>query len=95
MTHPPHRRGTYHRRAKRIREAAYANPQARCRRCGRTYAEGLALWGKRDAAWQAGHIIDGHVGSPLAAEHARCNEEAGGRRGQERRMMRAPRSPNA
>jgi len=94
MTLPQHR-GTYHRRAKRLRALAYANPATLCRRCGKTHAQALALWGERAAAWQAGHVVDGHPGSPLAPEHARCNTSAGGKRGVERKAMRAPRSPNA
>jgi hypothetical protein len=87
--------GSYHRRAKRLREAAYGDPGVRCRRCGLTYAQAVTLWGKQGAAWQAGHVVDGHPGSPLAAEHARCNTSAGGRLGVERKAKRAPRSPNA
>lgn len=87
--------GDYARRAKRIRDAANADPRTVCRRCGKTLSQAIALWGPQAAAWQAGHIVDGHPGSPLAAEHARCNTSAGGKRGVERKAMRAPKSPNA
>lgn len=90
-------RGTYPRRARAVREAAKAKPSTRCWRCGKTYAEGLRLWGPRGAKWQAGHVVDGHPGSPLAAEHAKCNTAAGGRLGSRRRKKaeRGPISPNA
>jgi hypothetical protein len=87
-------RGTYARRSKSVREAALANPTTRCWRCGRTYAEGVRLWGAKGAAWQAGHVVDGHPGSPLRAEHAKCNTAAGGRLGHSRRATE-PTSPNA
>jgi len=86
--------GTFPRRSKLVRDAAYENPATRCRRCGKTYAEAVAEWGRKAAAWQAGHVVDGHAGSPLAPEHARCNAAAGGRLGNERRWTASPRSPN-
>lgn len=92
-----HYRGTYHRMSMRVRHAAYANPATRCRRCGNTYAEAARLWGPKGAAWQAGHVIDGHPRSALAAEHARCNQAAGGRLSEARRRWRKGQleSPNA
>lgn len=88
-------RGSYPRRSKAIREAAQQNPATRCWRCGRTYIEALRLWGPKGAAWQSGHVVDGHPGSPLAAEHARCNKRAGAKKGGE--ALRRPEvlSPNA
>jgi hypothetical protein len=88
-------RGSYPRRSKAVREAAKANPNTRCWRCGKTYAEALRMWGPVKAAWQAGHVVDSHPGSPLAPEHAKCNEAAGGRLGNARRQTVEPRSPNA
>jgi hypothetical protein len=89
-------RGSYPSRSKRIREDAYANPGTICWRCTRTYAEAVKLWGPKGAAWQAGHKVDGHHGSPLAAEHAYCNAAEGAKRGHRRRAKRQnPRSPNA
>jgi hypothetical protein len=85
--------GTYPRRAKAIRDAAWANPLTRCWRCKRTYPEAVRLWGKSGAAWQAGHLVDGHAGSPLVAEHARCNTAAGGRLGRARQAVERA-SPN-
>jgi hypothetical protein len=88
-------RGNYPRRSKAVRDAAIRDPRTRCWRCGRTYAEGAQLWGPRGAAWQAGHVVDGHHGSVLRAEHARCNTKAGGQLGRARQMKREPVSPNA
>ena len=88
--------GTFPRRSRLVKQAAYANPATRCRRCGRTYAEALAKWGKQGAKWQAGHVVDGHPGSPLAPEHAFCNQGAGGRLAKARRHARdEPKSPNS
>jgi hypothetical protein len=89
-------RGTYARRSKAVREAAFRNPSTRCWRCGHTYAEGVRLYGAQGARWQAGHVADGNPLSPLAAEHAKCNLKAGGRRGGGNRTQQpGPRSPNA
>jgi hypothetical protein len=87
--------GTYPRRAKAVRDAAYSRPGTRCWRCQGTYAEALKHWGPRGAAWQAGHVVDGHPGSPLAAEHAQCNAKAGGKLGKMRSTHNQVRSPNA
>lgn len=62
-------RGTFKRRAKQVRDAAYADPRTQCWRCG-----GLA---RPDDPWQAGHVRDGDPYSPLAAEHRSCNARAG------------------
>lgn len=63
-----HYKGDYPKRAKAVRDAAYADPTTRCWRCG-------GLLGKD--TWDAGHLIDGSPLSPLAAEHATCNRSAG------------------
>lgn len=92
-----HYRGTYHCMSKRVRQAAYADPTTRCRRCGNTYAKAVQLWGVKAAAWQAGHVIDGHRRSALAPEHARCNMVAGAKLGNARRRWKNGErdSPNA
>lgn len=96
-----HHKGDYPKRAAAVRAAAYADPSTRCRRCGRTLAEVLALgWTPRQAGWQGGHAVDGQVGGPLVPEHARCNETAGARLGglirqRQLRQQRRRRSPNA
>jgi hypothetical protein len=89
--------GTYPRRAKSVRDAAWANPSTRCWRCKRTYPEAVRLWGKKAACWQAGHVVDGHPRSPLAPEHAKCNTAAGGRLGKAKQTAQGtqPVSPNA
>ena len=62
-----------------VRAAANRNPATRCITCGGTHAEGVARWGDRGAAWQAGHINDGEIGGPLGPEHAHCNASKGAR----------------
>lgn len=76
---PAHRRGSYQRRAKAVTTAADADPSTRCWRCQRTKAE----HGRR---WHAGHLNDGQVDGPLAAECEQCNTSAGGRLGAQRRI---------
>lgn len=66
-----HYRGTYHVRARRVRDAANADPETRCWRCG-----DLARPGD---PWQAGHVRDADPSSPLKAEHQSCNTLAGNR----------------
>lgn len=88
--------GSYPVRAKIVRDRANADPSTRCRRCRGTYAEAKAKWGAKGAAWQAGHVVDGHPGSPLAPEHAYCNLAAGGRMARARdEAKREPKSPNS
>lgn len=67
-----HYRGDYQRRAARVRAAAYADPDTRCGRCGRTLAEHPS-----GATWDAGHVNDGQVGGPLRPEASSCNRAAG------------------
>lgn len=64
-------------RAKRVCEAAYANPATRCWRCGLTLAEVRAKFPKRRVTWDAGHTIDGDRFCPLLAECSPCNRAAG------------------
>lgn len=73
----PHHQGTYARRAKVVRNAAWADPTTTCWRCHLTLAQYAALHGAQAAAWQAGHLRDSDRSSPLVAEHARCNASAG------------------
>ena len=75
-----HYSGTYQRRAKQVRLAAYANPPTLCGQCGRT----LAQHGP-GARWDAGHVIDGNPLSLLRAEVASCNRSAGAALGNRRR----------
>ena len=80
-TTPAHRRGDYTRRAKVVRDAAYANPLTLCWRCGRT----LAMHPKGDR-WDAGHVLDGNPLSALAPEASSCNRSAGASLGNRRRV---------
>ena len=70
-----HYKGSYARRAALVRAAAYANPATVCRRCGLTLEQIRRRNPK--ATWDAGHVIDGMVDGPLAAECSRCNRSAG------------------
>ena len=72
-----HYTGGYAVRAKRVRDAAYADPATVCWRCGRTLAEEQARHPGRRVRWQAGHTVDGNSAYPLAAEHDTCNQAAG------------------
>lgn len=75
-----HRRGSYQVDAARVRARAYADPTTTCRRCGMTLAD------KPGDTWDAGHVIDGVPGSPLAPEHSSCNRSAGATEGNRRRV---------
>ena len=72
-----HYRNGYNLRAKRLRDAADADPATRCWRCG-----GLS---RPDDPWQAGHVRDADPTSPLMPEHQSCNVKAG-------RQLQEPRS---
>ena len=74
-----HYRGSYPKRAKLVRVAAYANPLTRCWRCGRTLAEHQAEHPERVVKWQAGHTADQDSSRPLAPEVDCCNAAAGNR----------------
>lgn len=76
-TKAPHHRGRYQQQAAKIRAAANADPTTRCWRCRRTLAQIRVA--KPKARWTAGHIIDGTVDGPLAAECSPCNFAAGAR----------------
>lgn len=68
----PHYRGGYKTAARHLRHAAKSNPDTTCWRCGLTARPG--------DPWEAGHVVDGMVGSPLAPEHRSCNRAAGARK---------------
>ena len=70
-----HYGGDYNRRAALVRAAAYANPATLCRRCGLTLEQVRRRNPK--ATWDAGHVVDGLVDGPLAAECSPCNRSAG------------------
>jgi hypothetical protein len=77
MAKAPHHRGTYHRRSLALVAAAYANPDTRCGRCGRTLSQHPPTRTGRPPRWSAGHIIDGQVDGPLRPEVLSCNSRAG------------------
>lgn len=87
-----HHRGTYQARAKRVTDAAYANPSTRCWRCRRTLAQ--VQQRKPRARWTAGHVIAGQVGGDLEPECSPCNYGHGARLGNRmRRLARRPPPP--
>lgn len=81
MPKPLHRRGSYQRQARTVRARAYANPDTRCWRCGKTLAEHPP-----GTTWDAGHVHDGQAGGELRPEGSWCNRSAGGRLGNRRRI---------
>lgn len=88
---PAHHRGSHQVRARRVVEAANANPDTRCWRCGRTMAEIRRT--KPRARWTGGHLHDGQVDGQLAAECSPCNYGAGATMGNRRRSNRPPTTP--
>lgn len=89
---PPHRRGSYQAEAKAVRDQANANPNTRCRRCGLTMAEIRIR--KPHATWDAGHVIDGQIGGPLAPECSPCNRGHGAAMGNRKRAGKPTRRTN-
>ena len=86
MPKPVHRRGSYQRDAAIVRARAYANPDTRCWRCGKTLAEHPRHKTGRAPTWQAGHVDDGVPGSELRPEVSTCNVTAGARLGRSRQL---------
>lgn len=86
MPKPLHRRGSYQRQARTVRARAYANPDTRCWRCGKTLAEHPRHKTGRAPTWQAGHVNDGQIGGPLEPEASTCNVTAGARLGRSRQL---------
>lgn len=80
-----HHRGSFDRRAKRVRDAANADADTRCWRDGLTLAEHEPHRDGTPARWTAGHVIDSDPTSPLMPEASTCNFAAGGVSGQRRR----------
>lgn len=69
-----HHRGAHQVTARRITQAAYANPETRCWRCSRTLAEVRLV--KPKAIWTAGHD-DHNPNVYRGAECSPCNFGAG------------------
>jgi hypothetical protein len=72
----PHHAGSYASRAAKVRAYAYADPDTRCWRCGKTLDQHRHRDGS-PAVWNAGHVIDGQVGGLLMPEASSCNKSAG------------------
>ena len=100
----PHHEGPYRWNAKRVRDAANANPATICWRCQRTLDEHPHARDGTRPRWTAGHTIDGDpaarpwldvtrrppAGSWLAPEASCCNYAAGA--GRRNRWAGNPRS---
>lgn len=82
-----HYSGSYEREARAVREAAYRNPDTRCRRCGRTLQQHAPHRNGTPARWDAGHVNDGQPGGPLAPEASTCNRSAGAQLGNRTRRL--------
>lgn len=72
----PHHRGRHHVESRHIRDQAYANPNTRCWRCGRTLTQ-VREETNPDATWDAGHV--GGPDGPRAPECSPCNRADGAR----------------
>ena len=95
---PAHYRGSYHVQARRVREAAYADPTTRCWRCRLTLPECKPHRNGKPARWTAGHLIDSDPTSPLLPECSPCNKSAGATygnrlRGARRAALKATQTP--
>ena len=73
----PWHRGSYHVQSKRVRDAAYADPETRCWRCRLRLHECKPHHNGKPARWTAGHLIDSDPTSPLLPECSPCNKSAG------------------
>lgn len=80
----PHHKGSYAADAKRVRDAANADPRTRCWRCGHTLGQCQPHRTGRPATWTAGHLNDGETGGLLLPECSTCNVRAGARLGEQR-----------
>lgn len=76
-----HRSPAYARQSRLVRAAANADPATRCWRCGRTLPEHPSHKTGAPPRWTAGHVNDGQLDGPLAAEASTCNYTAGARLG--------------
>lgn len=83
MPKAPHHSGSYHRRAAKVRAAAWANPDTRCWRCHLTIAQ--IHQDHPRAKWTAGHLVDGQIDGTLLPECSPCNYSHGARTGNAKR----------
>ncbi len=63
---------THNRRAKPVRDRAYADPSTTCWRCGLTLAQVRLANPDRKVVWHAGHTEPTRL-APLLAECSLCN----------------------
>lgn len=89
MKRPQHR-GTYHVRSRHLVKMAYADPDTKCWRCGKTLPEHEPHKTGAPPKWTAGHLVDGQVGGPLLPEASTCNYSAGGILGNQKLGNAAP-----
>jgi hypothetical protein len=75
----PHHKGSHQVTAKAITDAAYRDPSTRCWRCGNTLPNCRRHKNGKPPTWQAGHLVDGQEGGPMAAECSPCNTSSGAR----------------
>jgi len=76
MPAAPHHTGTFHVQSRKIREAAYDDPNTPCWRCQRTLAQHPPHRNGTPASWHAGHAQDGQVEGALLPEASTCNQQA-------------------
>jgi len=79
---PAHHRGGHQVRARRVTQAAYANPATRCCNCQRTLDRCGPNGDGRNAngtpcTWDAGHSDGRWPGTQLRAECSHCNRSRG------------------
>ena len=89
-TKAPHHRGRYHQQSRALVAAAYADPNTRCAKCGRTLAQHPPTKTGNPPRWSAGHVIDGQINGPLQPEVLSCNSRAGAALGNHQRAMNRP-----
>ena len=76
----PWHRGTHQARARKVVNAAKADPSTACWRCGRTLAAHPPHKNGRRAFWTGGHVYDGQPDSPYLPEASTCNFQHGARK---------------
>ena len=80
MANKPWHRGAHRRLGNPVITAANADPDYRCPRCGKTYAEVAGKHGAAAAKWIRGHKTASAIArtsSEYQAEHARCSSAEG------------------
>lgn len=91
MAKGAHHTGTYQRRARLLRQAAYANPLTTCWRCGLTLDKHPPHKDGTPARWTAGHTRDSDPTAPLMPEASTCNYASGAAYGHALRAVKPSR----